>query len=184
MIWLGLVTFTTHFAGLIGGAADTALESTHMTLEGDVIEQVVEIPVALVAEVEARAVETCLESAELALLRGHVEEEVVSLVASVAVPQRVAVQALKKITYFTGRIDRDGRVVRVQEEVSGLVACVADRAVLGAVETACQTCSAGNASVTDREVPPVALQALVDSNAFVAQNTKLVEISTGFAELD
>jgi hypothetical protein len=54
----------------------------------------------------------------------------VGFVASVAVSQRIAVQALEQVTYFAGRIDSDGRVVGVQEEVSSLVAGVADCAVL------------------------------------------------------
>ena len=132
-VWLGLVALATKLAGFVGGTADAALESTELAQLRSLVEEVVEIPVALVAEVESGAIEAGLESAELAQLRGGVEEEVVSLVTGVAFPQRVAVQALRQITDFAGRVNRDGRVVRIQEEVRSFVAGVADRAVLGAV---------------------------------------------------
>lgn len=156
-VWLGLVALATNLAGFVGGTADAALQSAGLAQLRGLVEKVVEIPIALVAEVEGGTVETTLESTELTQLRGRIEKEVVGLVAGVAVPERTAVQAPGQGADFADSVKSDGRVIGVQEEVCSLVAGVADRAVLGAVETGSEGVEARYARVTSRKISPVAL---------------------------
>ena len=153
-----------------------------MALQSHIVEQIVSVSVALVANVQRRAVQARFQNAGLAELRSHVQEKVAGLVARIALPQRVAVQTFVEHALSAGCEDSHCGVVGVKEVVGSFVAAKADRGVLGTVEAGGQAGSAVDTAVTHRIVSPRALKTLIYVHTFAAQFAIRVQISASFAK--
>lgn len=139
-----------------------------MALQSHIVEQIVSVSVALVANVQRRAVQARFQNAGLAELRSHVQEKVAGLVARIALPQRVAVQTFVEHALSAGCEDSHCGVVGVKEVVGSFVAAKADCGVLGAVEAGGQAGRAVDTAVTHRIVAPRTLKTLINVHTFAA----------------
>ena len=153
-----------------------------MALKSHLIEQIVFVSVALVAKVQSGAVHACFQNAGLAELRSHVQEKVVGFVASIAVPQRVAVHAFVEHALSAGCEDSNCGVIGVKEVVGSFVAAKADCGVLGTVEAGGQAGCAVDAAVTHRIVAPCTLKTLINVHTIAAQFAIRVQVSASLAK--